>query len=439
MGLHLFFIVLLVLAISARAFLKVPSNVPAGFVSKSENALSLEEMVRILQQDVIEQNKISLDRFLPQQHIKLQKLLKELKELDSFDTYPHDSIAFAVDPSKCSKEAWYEKYFYYLISQAVSQHENGFDPFAIHKFERLTNRPTAKYIQDVAYKLIEFVDVDVSDTNQLKSQLSTLLEVCLWSSQAQVLAMTSTENDPDNNGNSNIGLSSNKKRRAGFNNWIRRNRKHILNDDIDTIVDQLVILQEQKEDRCVDIIVDKCGASLIADLLLGHVLLTYKLVTKVRYHTSAYSDRPDSVTNIDISGHCEHLADPTKSQDIWAIRHFGEALKKHVLMNEFEFIEGLFWCQPQPFWDMPQHIQSRIQDSKMVFVKGDANYRRLLGERDWPMDTPASDILSYWPVPVCALRTFESNNVGCGLNAKQQSVLIDPVKASSYGIIQFKP
>ena len=48
-------------------------------------------------------------------------------------------------------------------------------------------------------------------------------------------------------------------------------------------------------------------------------------------------------------------------------------------------------------------------------MKGDANYRRLLGEREWPLDSPASDILSYWPVPVCALRTFKAE-IGCGIS-----------------------
>ena len=35
------------------------------------------------------------------------------------------------------------------------------------------------------------------------------------------------------------------------------------------------------------------------------------------------------------------------------------------------------------------------------------------------MDMPAKDILSYWPVPVCALRTFKAE-IGCGISPQNQ-------------------
>ena len=105
---------------------------------------------------------------------------------------------------------------------------------------------------------------------------------------------------------------------------------------------------------------------------------------------------------------------------MWSVRHFGDALRRHVFTGKFEFIDDPWWCEPTPFWDMPEHIQERLAGSKMVFVKGDANYRRLLGERDWPLDTPAADILSYWPVPVCALRTFKAE-IGCGVSVADQA------------------
>jgi hypothetical protein len=43
----------------------------------------------------------------------------------------------------------------------------------------------------------------------------------------------------------------------------------------------------------------------------------------------------------------------------------------------------------------------------------------LQGEREWQLDTAAKDILQYWPVPVCALRTFKAE-IGCGITAALQ-------------------
>ena len=101
---------------------------------------------------------------------------------------------------------------------------------------------------------------------------------------------------------------------------------------------------------------------------------------------------------------------------------------------------------------MPESVFDKISSSKLVFVKGDANYRRLLvrrmimrssllgfysslflfhwfsivllyitnqDDRQWPLTENARNILSYWQVPVCALRTFKAE-MGCGISEEQQ-------------------
>lgn len=52
--------------------------------------------------------------------------------------------------------------------------------------------------------------------------------------------------------------------------------------------------------------------------------------------------------------------------------------------------------------------QELRDESSMVFVKGDANYRRLIGDRLWPTDTPFSDVAGYFPARLCALRTLKA-------------------------------
>eukprot|EP00958_Prasinococcus_capsulatus_P014125 scaffold1473_cov375-Prasinococcus_capsulatus_cf.AAC.4 len=63
---------------------------------------------------------------------------------------------------------------------------------------------------------------------------------------------------------------------------------------------------------------------------------------------------------------------------------------------------------------MPQDVVEALQGTTCVFVKGDANYRRLLGDRHWPLDYPFEKVAAYWPVPVCALRTLKAE-LGCGM------------------------
>ena len=71
-------------------------------------------------------------------------------------------------------------------------------------------------------------------------------------------------------------------------------------------------------------------------------------------------------------------------------------------------------------WEMPEPLRSNMKDRcDLAFVKGDANYRRLLGDRYWDYSAPFQDVIGcYFPCPVCALRTLKAE-VGCGMDEKQ--------------------
>jgi hypothetical protein len=44
----------------------------------------------------------------------------------------------------------------------------------------------------------------------------------------------------------------------------------------------------------------------------------------------------------------------------------------------------------------------------LVIIKGDANYRRLLGDAHWPYTTPFAYATRYFPSPLVALRTLKA-------------------------------
>jgi hypothetical protein len=46
-----------------------------------------------------------------------------------------------------------------------------------------------------------------------------------------------------------------------------------------------------------------------------------------------------------------------------------------------------------------------------VLIKGDANYRRLVGDRRWPVSTPMEGLTGYFPAPFAVLRTMKSEIV----------------------------
>src|SRR5690606_12299627 len=77
-----------------------------------------------------------------------------------------------------------------------------------------------------------------------------------------------------------------------------------------------------------------------------------------------------------------------------------------------------FWTSPLLAWEMPDDVRNDLSASHLVVSKGDANYRRLLGDLAWPLDTAFDDIVAYFPAPLVALRTYKSE-LGGGLQPKR--------------------
>ena len=63
----------------------------------------------------------------------------------------------------------------------------------------------------------------------------------------------------------------------------------------------------------------------------------------------------------------------------------------------------------------------------------------MLGGLDWPLSAESNSVLSYWHVPVCALRVLESE-VGCGFDdatARQAGFNKAFMNSGRWGQVQF--
>ena len=85
-------------------------------------------------------------------------------------------------------------------------------------------------------------------------------------------------------------------------------------------------------------------------------------------------------------------------------------------------------------------LREELSKASYIISKGDANYRRLLGDRHWPFETPFKDIVSYMPSPVVALRALKSE-VACGLAPGQAEKTADQdpdwLINGKWGVVQF--
>ena len=296
-----------------------------------------------------------------------------------------------------------EFYLYRRIVEAFRFFETGYDMFTKQKAQGLIE--ALPNIDEIAARLPGLLVSDDKATIVELAVLTSLwgnkMDLSLWPAAK---AQTSADINIESTERINEALSSNK--------------AFILDDHVAEVVARLVkpTSAPAGSKGTVDIVVDNAGYELVSDMVLGYCLLKAGVCDKVRFHTKGHPTFVSDATTKDCFETIGFLCDAPNE----ATASLAAEMKECAEAGAFEFVEDLFWCQPTAMWDMPDHIQDRLEGSLTTFVKGDANYRRLLGERQWPLDSPAADVLSYWPVPICALRTFKAE-IGCGVSAEAQA------------------
>jgi uncharacterized protein with ATP-grasp and redox domains len=60
------------------------------------------------------------------------------------------------------------------------------------------------------------------------------------------------------------------------------------------------------------------------------------------------------------------------------------------------------------FREMPVELYEQLQAYDLSILKGDLNYRRLMGDRHWPPTTPVAVAGGYFPTPFLSLRTLKA-------------------------------
>ncbi len=63
------------------------------------------------------------------------------------------------------------------------------------------------------------------------------------------------------------------------------------------------------------------------------------------------------------------------------VTSFAQRLEMHITSGRLVLSEDYFWTSPLAFWEMPNSLKNELTNAGLIIVKGDANYRRLLGDR----------------------------------------------------------
>jgi hypothetical protein len=174
----------------------------------------------------------------------------------------------------------------------------------------------------------------------------------------------------------------------------------------------------------LDVICDNAGTELLLDLALTDFLLRFNWAGQVTLHVKSHPTFVSDTIPSDIEMTLAALA--ARGEQEFAT--LAERLQGYRQAGRLRVRPHLYWNSSRFFWDMPADLQTALAQANLVILKGDANYRRLLGDsRAWPTTHTWAEVAPYFPVPFVTLRTMKSEAI-VGLQPGQAEELdkLDP-------------
>mmetsp|Transcript_45016 Transcript_45016/g.144240 ORF Transcript_45016/g.144240 Transcript_45016/m.144240 type:complete len:458 (+) Transcript_45016:75-1448(+) len=278
-----------------------------------------------------------------------------------------------------------EFYLYRRIAGILRYWSSGFDPFAKAKGAGL--RSAVGSLDALAPRVLPVMaSGDASGLFLSIALWGNRMDLSLWPAGANVASVA-----------------------GAFQAVLDAAQEQLLADDTAAVEARLQALRA-RGGGIVDLIVDNAGFELCTDMLLADHLVASGAAKQVRFRVKHHPTFVSDALEVDVRSHIDELVagggDSARLARRW---------RQHLESGAWTLHADHFWAMPPAMWEMPEPLyQELASSSALAVVKGDANYRRVLGDRPWPLDTPFADVASYWPCPVLCLRTLKAE-LGCGM------------------------
>ena len=280
---------------------------------------------------------------------------------------------------------WSESYFYRQLLEAVGYFApgpwQGIDPFRPSKLAELDAPETDE----------ELSALDALADRPAAEQDRALLHGSLWGNRADLgfrLSAASDETSSDT--------------------------PPLVADDSDT----LWSLLPPSGAATLALIADNAGRELVPDLLLIAHLLTQGRIARAVLHIKPYPYYVSDATHADVLDALRRLTSAPGAAAAYGRTLWSALTDGRLIVRAHPFSGG-----PLPYAEMPGDLREELGAATLTVLKGDLNYRRLVGDRLWPPTTPFADVTAYFPGPVAALRTLKSDVI-TGLSAPTEAALV---------------
>lgn len=289
-------------------------------------------------------------------------------------------------------------YFFRRIAELfeLSQTLSTLDPYHKQKDDALMGSMKSisslcKYCNAVNQNIFQ------ADNCLLKKEVIRMFQISLWGNQCD-LALDSEKS----------GIKTDEAIKQ-----VTEKQEYIIANDLERA---WKVLHDARENSClngmkvyVDLVVDNAGYELVSDLCLSDFLTSSNLVDIVRIH----------VKNMPW-----FVSDAMKKDVLWTLSVFQLAecedilamasrWNEHFSSGRWQIIDDeTFWTLPFPYNAMPTEdpeLYENLKKTSLIIMKGDLNYRKLIGDINWNYSTKFSEALrGFSPAPLLALRTIKT-------------------------------
>jgi hypothetical protein len=308
-----------------------------------------------------------------------------------------------------------ETYFYRLILNITNYflpgEWQGVDPSQLQKSQGLNTSLDA--IIALGTQVTNWLEESQKPSHIHQTALTALIYFALWGNRVDLSLWSAFEAN-----------------RSRFD--IESQEAHILVNDVYKVTKLLL----NNPGKRIDFIVDNAGFELVCDLCLVDFLLGSGIASQVKLHLKPHPTFVSDAMIKDVHDTTEFLA----TSGYEKVSVVGERLQAYMTAGQLVLGDDYFWTSPLAFWEIPDSLKNELANASLLIIKGDANYRRLLGDRHWDYTTNFADIVSYLPVPIVALRTLKSE-VAAGIPPEvvEQVPKSDPdwLTNGQWGVVQF--
>jgi hypothetical protein len=245
----------------------------------------------------------------------------------------------------------------------------GLDPFRVKK--------QAELKPDVAPRLVDTTLRDLPV--DLRKRFEVLLYASLWGNRIDLSYAVSAQ----------VGRAAR----------LEDERINLLVDDAVRVWD---FVSAQPRLRWI-IITDNAGTELLMDLALADFLLASGLAARVEMHLKL---QPFFVSDAMLSDVEAGVAALARGGD--EARALSKRLHAHVTNGLLRLTMHWFYATCLFYFQLPDDLRADLSAADFVVVKGDANYRRLLGDAHWLPTASFEHATAYFPSPFVALRTLKA-------------------------------